>query len=268
MLTRPETEEHKLRGLLMDSLEALVVERTKELQRSNEDLQRFAHVASHDLKEPVRKVMTFSARLRDEYGNELPENAANYLSKIEKAANRMFSMIEGVLQYSSFGAMETPHEAINLNDLMDNIVNDLEITIQQKNAEVKYNDLPSIKGSPVLIYQLFYNLINNSLKFSKKDVKLVVSVEAELIENKEPGSSQESRSIWITVHDNGIGFKDSDVNRIFQPFSRLNPKDQYEGTGLGLALCKNIVQRHGGAITAHGVPGDGAMITIMLPFNN
>ncbi|WP_336515470.1 PAS domain S-box protein [Pollutibacter soli] len=269
--TRDITELKKAEAALKQSseeLEALVAERTRELHRSNEDLQRFAHVASHDLKEPVRKVMTFSARIKDEFGRELPEAAANYLSKIEKAANRMYSMIEGVLQYSSFGAMDTPLENVDLNDLLDNIVSDLEITIQLKNADVEYHHLPVIKASPVLIYQLFYNLINNSLKFSKKGRKLLITIEAELIETPETDYSPGDRQIKVTVKDNGIGFRTEDVNRIFQPFARLNPKDQYEGTGLGLALCKNIVQRYGGSITAHGAPDKGATITILLPMND
>jgi PAS domain S-box-containing protein len=240
-------------------LEHLVTERTKELQRSNEDLQQFAHVASHDLKEPVRKIRLFTGRLIQEWANELPQKAKEYLSKIESAAERMHSMIEGVLSYSSFNATEQTWEAINLNQVMHSVEVDLEVLIAQKSATIKYSGLPSINGSPVLIYQLFYNLVNNSLKFSRADEAPVIVVESALTIN------ESEEFLKITVSDNGIGFAPSDAEKIFQTFSRLHPKDKYEGTGLGLALCKHIMERSGGLIYAEGHEGRGAAISMLFP---
>lgn len=240
-------------------LEHLVAERTKELQRSNEDLQQFAHVASHDLKEPVRKIRLFTGRLIQEWADELPAKAKEYLSKIESAAERMHSMIEGVLSYSSFSATEQSCERIDLDQVMHSVEVDLEVLIAQKGATIKYSGLPAINGSPVLIYQLFYNLVNNSLKFSKAGEAPVIVVESAQTVN------ESGEFLKITVSDNGIGFNPSDAEKIFQTFSRLHRKDEYEGTGLGLALCKHIMERSGGTIYADGHEGKGASIIMLFP---
>lgn len=251
-----------------ERLEALVVERTRELQRSNEDLQQFAHVASHDLKEPVRKVMTFSNRLQDELGPNLSEKAVLYLTKIERAAIRMYSMIDGVLLYSSLNALEQTMEHIQLEELINSIASDLEVLITQKNASISYGNLSAITGSAILIYQLFYNLINNSLKFSRNDVPPVIHIveevasAADLQQHQLDGTRKYKK---IVVTDNGIGFTPGEARIIFSAFTRLHSRDRYEGTGLGLALCKKIAERHGGAISATGKENQGAVFTILLP---
>jgi signal transduction histidine kinase len=250
-----------------EKMESLVKLRTVELERSNDDLQQFAHVISHDLKEPVRKIATFSSRITEEFGDSLPEKMKFYLSKIESAANRMYSMIDGVLLYSSINPVESTAEKIDLNEVVRNIESDLEILIQQKKAVVRYQDLPTIDGSAILIYQLFYNLISNSLKFSKANEPPFISISAERVQ-KEPANGVQDHStdhMQITVKDNGIGFNPSHAKAIFRTFSRLNAKDKYEGTGLGLALCKKIVERHGGTIEADGKEGAGASFLITLP---
>jgi len=239
---------------ITENLENLVSERTKELQRSNEDLQEFAHVASHDLKEPVRKVRTFASRLYAEYGDQLPETAKTYVVKMEAAVKRMYSMIDGVLLYSTLNGTGETQEIIDLNKIVHNIENDLELVIQQKNAIIQYKDLHPINGFPILIYQLFYNLINNSLKFSKPGSSLISVT-----------SSLSANGVEITVSDNGIGFDQAYSEKIFKTFSRLNSKDKYEGTGLGLALCKKIVERHKGTIRAQGKEDSGASFVISLP---
>ena len=238
-----------------ERLKRLVDERTVELQRSNEDLQHFAHVASHDLKEPVRKVRTFGNRLKEEFAATLPERAKTFLSKIESATDRMYSMIDGVLMYSSLNAVQQTTEKVDLNDLFQEIQTDLEVVIQERKAMIEYDTLPVVEGSPVLLYQLFYNLINNSLKFAKTNVAPHISIRKE----------KENNYVRIKVKDNGIGFDQSYAAKIFETFSRLHPKDKYEGTGLGLALCKKIVERHGGTIEAHGKEGEGATFVITLP---
>ena len=229
------------------------------LERSNHALQQFAHVASHDMKEPVRKVRTFAARLKDEYSAILPDRARNFLGKIEKASERMYSMIEGVLQYSSFDGQEQEMEEVALTEVLEQIQTDVELLIQEKSASIQYSDLPVVYGHPVLIYQLFYNLINNSLKFARTGIPLRI-----VIESREQAAAS-GGSIEVKVTDNGIGFHSKDAKKIFQTFARLHPKDHYEGTGLGLALCRNIVERHGGTIDGDGVEGEGAVFTIVFP---
>lgn len=242
-----------------EELTKQVRERTLELQRSNDDLLQFAHVASHDLKEPVRKIKIFSNMLENDYAQLLPERGQGYLSKIQNSTDRMFSMIEGVLAYSAITSSERPIDEIDLNEVMENIELDLEILIQKKKAVFKKDKLPVIEGASVLIYQLFYNLINNALKFSKEDVLPIITVESAVI------GANEKRMAKIVITDNGIGLDPDYVLKIFDVFSRLNAKDEYEGTGLGLALCKKIVQRHHGTIQATGIKGESAIFTILLP---
>jgi PAS domain S-box-containing protein len=229
------------------------------LQRSNEDLQQFAHVASHDLKEPVRKIRTFGSRLQDEYGEILPDRARQFLDKIHNATERMFSMIDGVLSYSVLNASEQPIEELDLNEIVKNIESDLEISIQQKKATIKKGPLPTVEGAPVLIYQLFYNLLNNALKFSQAGVPPVIYISGQV------AGSPVHPMAEIGIADNGIGFDQQHADTIFETFSRLNSKDKFEGTGLGLSLCKKIVERHHGTIAAMGIKNKGAVFSITLP---
>lgn len=240
-------------------LEQKVEERTRELQRSNEDLQKFAHVASHDLKEPVRKVKTFASRLKYDLEQLSQENVARYTDKILESADRMSTMIEGVLTYSSLNAIEQKNDAVDLNKVMADILVDLEVQIQQRGAQVNYGSLPSVKGVEVLIYQVFNNIINNSLKFSKTDERPVTEIRSSIIN---VGSFDYAR---IVVKDNGIGFESKYRDSIFKTFTRLHSKAEYDGTGLGLSLAKNIVERHHGNIEADGEKGAGATITVTLP---
>lgn len=245
-----------------EKLEQLVAERTKELKRSNDDLLQFAHVASHDLKEPMRKIKTFAGRLGNEMKDALTPDAVSYLQKIESAAARMSTMIEGVLSYSTLSNREQVFVPVDLNKVIHDIESDLEVVIQQKKAKINYQALPVLNGAPVLLYQLFYNLINNSLKFSKEDVASVISINASL-------ANEGDRSAWkIHVADNGIGFQQEYAEHIFNSFTRLNSKDAYEGTGLGLALCKKIAERHNGTITARSNENEGALFEIILPVND
>jgi hypothetical protein len=244
-----------------EQLSKLVRERTAELNRSNEDLLQFAHVASHDLKEPVRKTMVFTNMLEDQYGALLPPEGRTYLKKIQNASERMFSMIEGVLAYSTLNSAELPIENVDLNEIMNSIESDLEVLIKQKNGVInRERPLPVIEGASVLIYQLFYNLINNALKFSKEQTPTKITIQYADIEESDGHFAE------IIISDNGIGLDSQYALRIFDAFSRLNAKDKYEGTGLGLALCKKIVERHHGSISANGKKGEGAEFTIKLPF--
>ncbi|MGB8194725.1 MAG: PAS domain S-box protein [Chitinophagaceae bacterium] len=242
-----------------ERLEALVIERTKELQRSNEDLQQFAHVASHDLKEPVRKVKTFISRLEHHLDGRLDEAASRFIERIHSAANRMYTMIDGVLTYSTINNITQTPQLVDLNEVVKSIETDLEVIIQKSGAQFNYHQLPLIEGAPILMYQLFYNLINNSIKFTKPNVQPQIRITSEIV------MENDRQFARIILSDNGIGFEYEQADLIFDAFTRLNSKDKFEGTGLGLALCKKIVERHGGSISASGVPDEGAAFTIVLP---
>lgn len=247
-------------------LEQEVKKRTKELnllngtlRQSNADLQQFAHVTSHDLKEPVRKIKTFSGRIQDEYGELLPAKAHEFLEKVMHATDRIYAMIEGVLKYSTMNAEAQTVSTVNLTETIAHIEADLEVYIQQKNAQIHKTPLPELEGVPILLHQLFYNLINNALKFSAQGRQPVISVRGEVVRD------EEQDWVRVQVSDNGIGFDQVHSDKIFDTFARLNAKDEYEGTGLGLALCKKIAERHHGTLSAHGVKEEGATFTVQLP---
>ncbi len=229
------------------------------LHLSNQDLQQFAHVASHDLKEPLRKIRTFLGRLEHDPANVYSSKSLDFMTKINTSVRRMQEMIEGVLSYSKFNAGDQKSAVVSLTALLTDIINDLEVLITEKKASIRYGDLPTIEGSPILLYQLFYNLVVNALKFSAADRPSVITVTAMPILRKH------ASYVEIEFVDNGIGFEQVDAEKIFNTFTRLNPKDEYEGTGLGLALCKKIVLRHHGTIEAYGQKGKGARFVICLP---
>ncbi len=242
-----------------EKLEYLVKKRTEELERSNEDLQQFAHVASHDMKEPIRKIKIYTELLADEFIDQFNDQAKHYLSKIQSSSDRMLNMMDGVLRYAGMDGFVQAIETIDLNETMRSVETDLEMVIQRKNALIQKEVLPKIKGYPLLIYQLFYNLISNALKFSKTDIRPIIEV------MYSPVSFQNNFYAQLIIKDNGIGFEQEHAKRIFQSFSRLNARVDYEGTGLGLSLCKKITDRHHGFLSAIGKPGLGAEFTILLP---
>lgn len=250
--------EEKLRNS-EERLEFLVKKRTEELERSNVDLQQFAHVASHDLKEPLRKIKIYSTLLSDEFGSQFSDKARTYLAKIQNASDRMMQMMEGVLRYAGMDGNLQSIENIDLNEILDSIEMDLEIVIEKKKALIRRDHLPLIQGYQVLIYQLFYNLFSNALKFSRADIQPVIEITyTNTIKDNLPFNQ-------FTIQDNGIGFEQANSEKIFYSFARLNAREDYEGTGLGLSLCKKIVIRHQGYIFANGKPNGGAAFTVLLP---
>jgi PAS domain S-box-containing protein len=248
-----ETQRH-----FNEELEKTVQARTMELQRSNEDLERFAHVASHDLKEPVRKILTYIDLIRHNHQNTLGGDVV-MLDRLAKSASRLNQLIESTLAFSKVKYEPQPAQPVDLNIVLQDVKDDLELIISQKGAHIVTETLPTIEGSFILLHQLFYNLVNNALKFSKAGVKPVIKITSQTV------ADGNNEMMEIKVEDNGIGFSQQYAGSIFQSFVRLHSKDSYEGTGLGLALCKRIVERHGGTIEAIGSAGEGACFIVRIP---
>ncbi len=241
-----------------EELEKTVQQRTAALQRSNEDLESFAHVTSHDLKEPVRRMLITVGQIQAKYQNSLGEGVS-LLDKLSKAASRLNQMIESILMFSTINYESKKIEVVDLNIIIQNVAEDLELVIAEKQAEISYQPLPAIEGSSALLHQLLYNLVNNSLKFSKPVVKPYIHIDSQV---RKTGTTE---TVEIKIIDNGIGFSQGEARKIFNSFVRLHSKDKYEGTGLGLALCKRIVERHHGTIEATGSLDHGATFIITLP---
>lgn len=242
-----------------EELKKQVANSTEALRRSNDDLLHFANVVSHDLREPVRKIKIFNSFLKNDAATELNDNSKKYINKIDHSAERMNNIIEGILAYSTADKTKQLIEKIDLNEVIENIKTDLELVIKEKGAIVTTSDFPEIEGAPILISQLFYNLIQNALKFSKANEppRVIISCLELTIDHVD--------SVQIKIKDNGIGLDAAFVERIFTAFERLHSKTEYEGNGLGLSLCRKIAKRHNGTITASGELGKGAEFTITLP---
>lgn len=245
-----------------DDLEKRVDERTAELkvymaelERSNEALEEFCYVASHDLQEPLRKVLTF-AELTKKYAEVLPIEGIDYLNRMSGAAKRMQAFIQSLLAYSRITTRTEPFVAVDLNEVVKRVLEDLSVRIEAEGGTVYVENLPTIEADPSQMHQLFQNLIGNALKYHKER-KPVVRVYSKLF--KEAGSAR------IYIEDNGIGFDLKHLERIFAPFQRLHGRGEYEGTGIGLAICKKIAERHGGSITAETKPGEGSTFIVTLP---
>ncbi len=229
----------------------------EQLEKSNYDLLQFASVASHDLKEPLRKILTFSSLLQK--SNDYNETSNRYINSIVKTSERMRRLIDDLLMFSRLSDGNIQYEQIDIHELVDEIKFDLEILVKEKQATINCTGVSVINGIPGQIRQLFQNLLSNSLKFSKKDVSPVVDISASLY--KEKGRDY----VKIIFKDNGIGFEESYAEKIFVIFQRLHPKQMYEGTGIGLAIVKKIVSLHGGEIVAKGIENQGATFEITLP---
>ena len=235
-----------------------------ELEKSNRDLEQFAYVASHDLQEPLRKIQTFAELSEKNMKNA--ETQKKYLQKINSSAQRMTELIKAVLNYSRLSRSDDEFTLVDLNAIIENIKTDLELLIEEKKAVVNVTPLPSIEAIPLQINQLFLNLISNSLKFSQEAPGITITYS--LLGGKEVPGNVPSKNgvsyVKLVFSDNGIGFDQQYANKIFSIFQRLH-STEYAGTGIGLALCKKIVENHGGAITVESAPGKGTSFFIYLP---
>ncbi|WP_226645608.1 sensor histidine kinase [Microbulbifer variabilis] len=250
-------------------LEQRVAERTQELElysqeltRSNRELQNFAFVASHDLQEPLRKIRAFGDRLTDRYSEKLGDGK-DYVMRMQSAAKRMSKLIEDLLAFSRTSTRTTPFEAVDLNLVVEEVLDDLQIKREETNAQIEVQPLPVIQADPMQMAQLFLNLIGNALKFIKPDNTPIIRIECEKAEI--PHVDCTVPGYRITVSDNGIGFDEQYIEKVFAAFQRLHGRNEYEGTGIGLAICRRIMERHCGEIDASSTPGVGTTFELLIP---
>jgi signal transduction histidine kinase len=255
-----------------EELEEKVKERTtalthyaNELGRSNRELQDFAFVASHDLQEPLRKIRAFGNRLQQKYADALGDQGGDYVNRMQAAAERMSRLINDLLAFSRVTTKGRPFQPTELNAVADDVLDDLEVAIEESGAQITVGNLPAVEADPTQMRQLFQNLIGNALKFRHPDTPPRVTIVASTLPATEESDDPAEEVCEITVSDNGIGFDEQFLERIFTPFQRLHGREQYAGTGIGLAVCRRIVERHNGSITAESTPGEGATFMIQLP---
>jgi two-component system CheB/CheR fusion protein len=274
-ITERKLAEQKLKTFA-EELETQVKERTaalhksnQELKQSNSQLDQFAYVASHDLQEPLRKILTFSARLQDKHQDEMGTDVKYYLNKIQAASSRMRILIQDLLNYSRLLQHEKLFSTTDLNETVRNILSDFELLIQEKKAKITIDHLPSVDAIPVQMNQLFYNLLSNALKFSKADIPPVINIISRTLSEKEvekyPSFNPSIPYVEIIFKDNGIGFEQLYAKQIFTIFQRLHDKETYIGTGIGLALCKKIIENHHGEIFSNSKENEGAFFHVILP---
>jgi PAS domain S-box-containing protein len=239
------------------------------LERSNRELQDFAQVASHDLQEPLRKILSFGDRLKRKAGESLDEECRDYLQRMFNAATRMQTLITDLMTFSRVETKGQPFVKTDLGLIAREVSADLEARIEQTGARVEIEELPTIDADPMQMRQLLQNLIGNSLKYYRAGVPPVIRVYCQKLDARSPESMDETalarQLCQILVEDNGIGFDEKYLDRIFTVFQRLHVKGEYEGTGVGLAICRKIVDRHNGTITARSSPGQGASFVVTLP---
>lgn len=250
-------DNHELRQVqrqLYDNQDELK-QKIVELNRSNYELEQFAHLASHDLQEPLRKLFFYSDVLKQKYADTIDEYGVNILQNMSTAAGRMKELINDLLSYSQLQQQNLTFEPVDLNTIIQEITRDLDISIREKNATIRAENLPVLQGNRIRLRQLFLNLISNALKYSRPNVPPQITIT----------SSKVNDRVAISVRDNGIGFSEEYSEKIFGLFERLHSRDQFPGTGIGLSICKKIAELHHGSISATSTPGEYAEFRVMLP---
>ena len=239
----------------------------EELATSNAELQQFASIASHDLQEPLRKIQAFGNRLKATCDEALSDRGRDYLERMQNAAGRMQTLIEDLLTFSRITTKALPFVSVNLASVTQEVLMDLELQLARTNGSVEVGELPTIEAEPVQMRQLLQNLISNALKFHPEGEPPVVKLYSQLLtEEQQPVEDTAIAHLCqIIVQDNGIGFDEKYLDRIFNVFQRLHSRSEYEGTGMGLAIVKKIAGRHGGSITAHSTRGQGSRFIVTLP---
>lgn len=231
------------------------------LQQSNRELQEFAYVASHDLQEPLRKVQAFSDRLARKYGEKLEGEGLDYLERMRNAASRMQTLIQDLLTFSRVSTKALPFEPVNLDTITREVLSDLEVKVEETGATIEIENLPTIDADALQMRQLIQNMVGNALKFRRPDVQPIIKISAKITS----AGKNKNRICQLFIKDNGIGFDEKYTTKIFTVFQRLHGRTEYEGSGVGLAVCRKIVERHNGNIEARSAPGEGATFIITLP---
>ena len=262
-----EINERKASEEKVTELNKQLLENISRLETANKDLDLFAFMASHDLQAPLRKIRMFSDRLIASPENNLGKEGRLYLSRIQEVSKRMQDLINDILRFSKIAVETQSFEAVDLNGVIDEVLSEMEGVIREKNAEIRVDPLPVLPASTVLMGPLFSNLISNSLKYGKKTEppRIRIRYEEGPALMSANGREHEGRYGRIYIEDNGIGFDQKYAEQIFDMFRRLHSNAEYEGTGIGLALCKKIVEMHNGFISALGRPGEGAVFIVALP---
>ena len=238
----------------------------QKLEWSNRELQDFAYIASHDLQEPLRAIQAFGERLHSQAGADLREDARGSLERMLRAATRMRGLINDLLEFSRITTNSRPFTAVDLSEVVQQARSDLTKRIEETGGCVEVGPLPAIEADASQMRQLLQNLMDNALKYGRDDTPPVVTVRGEVMpDDAGSGRGGKRATCRIEVRDNGIGFEQKYAERIFAPFQRLHGRGRYDGTGIGLAICRKIAERHGGRITAQSTPGVGSLFTILLP---
>ncbi len=260
-------------GVMKDITESFFYKRALEqkvlqLDKSNKNLQEFVYVASHDLQEPLRKISTFTERLKNRFEDSLSEEGNMYVNRIMNSSKNMQTLLEDLLHFSRLSSTDKEFEEVSLQECMNSVLNDLEIKLEETGAKVHCDPLPSVKGYPSQIKQLFVNLLGNAIKFRQEHVAPVITIRCEEVNHEKHSElplNKNGRYVKLVFTDNGIGFEQEFSERIFMIFQRLNGKSEYAGSGIGLSICKKIVDNHHGFIYASSEPGKGATFTVLLP---
>lgn len=261
-----EIQERKLSEEKIKILNQQLLENNQHLKAVNEELDRFAYVASHDLQEPLRKIMVFSDKILN-IKNDQPE-VEKYLAKISSSSQRMKILINNLLQFSRDSIKAADFITVDLNEVVKEAMIELEIEIENTQAEINIDLLPVIQAVPGLIRQLFYNLLSNALKFKRKEKKAIIHISSKKIEPASVNKEKYIRNViyyQISVSDNGIGFDNQYANDIFKVFKRLHSNEDFEGTGVGLSICKKIIDKHRGYLTALSNRNEGSTFLLELP---
>ncbi|MBR9859174.1 hypothetical protein GYB22_00185 [bacterium] len=264
MMAESQMEVENLNSALVEikRLKRKLASENKKLKKSNEELENFAYIASHDLKEPLRKIVAFSSRLNDKLNDSEDEKIRFYIERMQSASNRMQILIDDLLKYSRVSTKALDPEVIDMNALLHVIIDRLEQSIEESHAEIKYEELPTIYGNESLISSVVQNIIHNAMKFAKNDEHPIIEISS----RKE--QTPKRKYNVISIKDHGIGIEDRHQKRIFEIFERLHSREDYSGTGIGLAVCQKIMEKHNGKIKLNSKLGEGSTFDLYFPIKS